>query len=632
MAEVTICVPAFRAERFIHHTLSSIRGQAFGDFEVDIGIEPVDADATLDACAPYLDDPRFRVHVNPTVLGYAGNVRALFKRVSSPLFVALPHDDCWHPSFLERARATLAERPDAVCAFPDVWCFAPDGLGAGVMRQPIDDSSPAARILSWLLDGGSGNIWHGLCRSMVLGREYPDNVYRGFAAECEWAAHLLASGPVLRVPQPLYYKRQPSPVIPSSVSADWVRSAESLPGALDHHRRQLLAAIPDELRDDERETLRLATEAVVLRRRMEFADGRWGLTDVQLEAAAGLLASANRLAPDVRSRLVATVRWALSCHQQSAGDMAAAEREARSGMDADPDDELLSVRLGWLLVARSALEDAVQVGLRASAAHPDDPHVRLLLRHVDAAFERRLRASGGAVPSALEDAPELDSRALESRLAEIQSHSDLLQAERTRVVAESRALAVRLRREQLRAATLASRWQPSRMHRALARHSRVLVHLGLPSPLFDADWYRRAYPGVPTGRSLRAWRHWQRIGWRAGYDPNPLFDTEWYLAMYPDVLEAGVDPLVHYVLWGWSEARARSPARSIRRHTVNATRMSVPVASNPCSTTGCMVPSRAGLSVLWKSDEGPADRPRSVGRGRRPRDACVDGHVDRTAA
>src|SRR5207237_3660212 len=32
-------------------------------------------------------------------------------------------------------------------------------------------------------------------------------------------------------------------------------------------------------------------------------------------------------------------------------------------------------------------------------------------------------------------------------------------------------------------------------------------------------------------------------------------DRVWYLSTYPDVAAAGVDPVEHYVRWGWREGR-----------------------------------------------------------------------------
>ena len=36
---------------------------------------------------------------------------------------------------------------------------------------------------------------------------------------------------------------------------------------------------------------------------------------------------------------------------------------------------------------------------------------------------------------------------------------------------------------------------------------------------------------------------------------SPLFDAEWYLLTYPDVKASGLDPIVHYLMFGARELR-----------------------------------------------------------------------------
>jgi hypothetical protein len=390
LPEITVCIPAYRAHAFIQHTLSSVQHQTLTDFVVEIGIEPPDAELTLAACGPFLGDPRFRADVNSDLLGYSANVGALMGRVRTPLFVVLPHDDLWHPRFLERLHDRLDGRPDAVCAYPDLYCFARDGVGAGIMSHPVPDAGVAERVLGWLLDGASGNLWHGLTRSTVLGKPYPDNAYRAFAAEVEWAGHLIGQGAVLRVAEALYFKRIPGAATPDSASAAWFRRAADLPAALEHHRRQVIAAIPPGLSMLDREAATAAAEAAMLRRWTEWADGRWGLTDSQLERC-GVLLTGALLRPEVASRIAATVRWCLSRHRQTQGDLERAEQEVREGLAIDPAHAMLNVQLGWLQLARGRALDALETSVRASHAHPDDWAVRHLRRHCDIRFDEDVR-------------------------------------------------------------------------------------------------------------------------------------------------------------------------------------------------------------------------------------------------
>lgn len=76
------------------------------------------------------------------------------------------------------------------------------------------------------------------------------------------------------------------------------------------------------------------------------------------------------------------------------------------------------------------------------------------------------------------------------------------------------------------------------------------------SGLFEPDWYCQQ-PGIAGEAAV--WQapvaHYLETGAALGLNPGPGFDGAWYLAAYPDVAEAGVNPLVHYLLHGRAEGR-----------------------------------------------------------------------------
>jgi hypothetical protein len=82
--------------------------------------------------------------------------------------------------------------------------------------------------------------------------------------------------------------------------------------------------------------------------------------------------------------------------------------------------------------------------------------------------------------------------------------------------------------------------------------------LGIPPALFDAAWYRKAYPEIAPSRR-NPLLHFLRHGGFTGYNPNPHFHSRWYLAMNPDVAASGLNPLVHFVRWGAREGRSPNP-------------------------------------------------------------------------
>jgi glycosyltransferase involved in cell wall biosynthesis len=96
----------------------------------------------------------------------------------------------------------------------------------------------------------------------------------------------------------------------------------------------------------------------------------------------------------------------------------------------------------------------------------------------------------------------------------------------------------------------------------LRQHIRLRRDLALlsRSPLFDPGWYRARYPDVAAS-GLDPAVHYLLFGNREGRNPGPRFDAAWYLQQSPDVARLGMDPLVHYLRAGAAEGRPiRAPA------------------------------------------------------------------------
>jgi glycosyltransferase involved in cell wall biosynthesis len=78
------------------------------------------------------------------------------------------------------------------------------------------------------------------------------------------------------------------------------------------------------------------------------------------------------------------------------------------------------------------------------------------------------------------------------------------------------------------------------------------------SGLFDEDWYLQEYPDVRAA-GIDPLLHYVKYGWREARNPNILFNTEWYLEHYPDVRAVELNPLIHYIRHGAGELRNTSP-------------------------------------------------------------------------
>ena len=69
------------------------------------------------------------------------------------------------------------------------------------------------------------------------------------------------------------------------------------------------------------------------------------------------------------------------------------------------------------------------------------------------------------------------------------------------------------------------------------------------STLFDADWYLDQNPDVKEAGVDPVW-HYLNYGWKEGRNPSLSFDGNGYLALYDDLKRAKICPLIHYERYG----------------------------------------------------------------------------------
>jgi len=77
------------------------------------------------------------------------------------------------------------------------------------------------------------------------------------------------------------------------------------------------------------------------------------------------------------------------------------------------------------------------------------------------------------------------------------------------------------------------------------------------SGLFDARYYLRENRDCRLA-DVDPLIHFIRFGWKEGRNPSPLFDTSYYISANPDVRKAGINPLTHYIRFGKKEGRSIS--------------------------------------------------------------------------
>ncbi|KQM65587.1 hypothetical protein ASE75_04840 [Sphingomonas sp. Leaf17] len=78
------------------------------------------------------------------------------------------------------------------------------------------------------------------------------------------------------------------------------------------------------------------------------------------------------------------------------------------------------------------------------------------------------------------------------------------------------------------------------------------------SPWFDSAWYLTQYPDVEAA-GVDPVDHFVTYGWRERRNPSAYFHTSWYLANNPDVDETELNPLLHFIEHGQAENRPTNP-------------------------------------------------------------------------
>ena len=78
------------------------------------------------------------------------------------------------------------------------------------------------------------------------------------------------------------------------------------------------------------------------------------------------------------------------------------------------------------------------------------------------------------------------------------------------------------------------------------------------SELFDEAWYLQQHPEAASHHCGAA-GHYLEVGAAKGANPSPRFDSNAYWQANPDVKQAGMNPLYHFLKFGFAEARLIQP-------------------------------------------------------------------------
>jgi GT2 family glycosyltransferase len=134
---LSVCIPAFKADRYLEATLDSLRGQTFRDWEV-ILVEDGSHDRAEElfrTFAARIDQPaRFMRHERNQGLPATRNTAIAEAR--GEWIVLLDSDDLWHPDHLAQLVACAGHQPDAELVHAGSLLFDSDSGRELEVRAP----------------------------------------------------------------------------------------------------------------------------------------------------------------------------------------------------------------------------------------------------------------------------------------------------------------------------------------------------------------------------------------------------------------------------------------------------------------------------------------------------------------
>jgi glycosyltransferase involved in cell wall biosynthesis len=205
---VTIGVPVYQGQDELTVTLECIRTQSYANLDVLISVDAGDQQSAQ-ACLPFLRlDPRFRMHIQSSRLGWAGNTDWTMRERRGAFYIFQQHDDQVSPTYVANLVETALRSPNAAICFAEAHS---SGIRTMVSRGFGLSGSPIDRVKAYL-ETMDCVPFRGLIRSSALAStsglllsEF--DPFDSYGTEIRLMAQLALWGEFCFVPGPIYYKR-----------------------------------------------------------------------------------------------------------------------------------------------------------------------------------------------------------------------------------------------------------------------------------------------------------------------------------------------------------------------------------------------------------------------------------------
>jgi len=205
---VSIGMPVYNGERFVHQAVESILVQDYENFELIIS-DNASTDSTGNICQRYADrDARIRYVRNETNLGASPNHKRVFEMARGDYFKWAAHDDECLPTFLSRCMSVFEEAPQSVVlVYPQSLIIDEEGRVIGEYRASIEAkaSRPHRRLPGVLSNVVLGTPAYGVIRANALKQTRLIDAFS--SSDYVLFAELAMLGEIWELPEPLWRKR-----------------------------------------------------------------------------------------------------------------------------------------------------------------------------------------------------------------------------------------------------------------------------------------------------------------------------------------------------------------------------------------------------------------------------------------
>lgn len=201
---VTLGVPVFRGQDLLPAILECLRSQSYPNLDVLISVDGAD-EASAEAARPFLKDSRFRLHVQPTRLGWAGNTDWTMRHRRGEFYIYQQHDDVVSPTYVADLVEAAIKWPQAAICYSEMEI-------SGIQTLKIRDQSllgaPISRALTYL-ERLDSSMFRGLMRGSALDATAGLllNEYDSYGSDYRLMAELALAGEFRFVQGPTYFKR-----------------------------------------------------------------------------------------------------------------------------------------------------------------------------------------------------------------------------------------------------------------------------------------------------------------------------------------------------------------------------------------------------------------------------------------